>query len=84
MLEIIDHFEIAGRGTVVVVDKPAVVRSGIRLSVLVTQTDGSTVLYEAWKESLRGKESTDAHSDSFLLVGAHIDSVPIGAIITVV
>jgi len=82
MPKIISCFKIANRGTVAVIDEPTNVMPGVRVSASIMYLDGSSNEFKAWKESLISRDSGAAQSESFLILNADIEAVPIGATIT--
>ncbi|MBI1492872.1 hypothetical protein [Halocynthiibacter styelae] len=52
---------------------------GTPLLATVVLPDGSEHFFEAWKEWLHRRQPQCKESEAFLLQGAHIEQVPIGA-----
>lgn len=79
---IVECFQIAGRGTVVVIDTTTDLPVGRCLQTTIYRPDGSSADFKAWKEWLLRRNKEPLEDEAFLLVDATIDQVPIGSLIT--
>lgn len=80
--QIIESFQIKGRGTVVVIDAKTELPIGRSLQATIHQHDGSTEDYQAWKEWLLRRSKVPYEDEAFLIVDATIGQVPVGGSIT--
>lgn len=80
--QIVESFQITGRGAVIVIDTTTELPVGRCLQATIHLPDGSRADYEAWKEWLLRRNKEPLETEGFLLVDATITQVPIGAWVT--
>lgn len=79
---IVEHFQITGRGTVIVIDKVTDLPIGRCLQATIQFSDGASLDYGAWKEWLLRRDNKPLEDEAFLIVDAPISHAPIGAVVT--
>lgn len=80
--QIVESFQITGRGTVIVVDTKTELPVGRCLKATVHKADGSVKVYTAWKEWLLRSNKEQLEDEAFLVVDATIAHIPVGALVT--
>lgn len=80
--QIIESFQITGRGTVAVIDARTELPIGRCLQATIHHHDGSIEDFEAWKEWLLRSCKERLEDEGFLIVNATIGQVPVGGSIT--
>ena len=80
--QIIECFEVTGRGTIILIDSKTDLPTGRCLRAKVQHHDGSTREYEAWKEWLLRRTTPPLEDEAFLIVDAVSEKVSIGGTIT--
>lgn len=80
--EVIECFEVTGRGTVVVIDSETELPTGRCLEATIHQREGATRKYQAWKEWLLRRSTAPQEDEVFLIVDATVEEIPLGAMIT--
>jgi hypothetical protein len=77
--QIVETFEITGRGAVVVVEDVPSRTVGTALRVEILLPDGNVISAEAHREFPLRRQPQSAQSDAFWLKGLHKDQVPPGS-----
>lgn len=80
--QVIECFEVTGRGMVVVIDSETELPIGRCLQATIHQCEGATRKYKAWKEWLVRRSTASREDEVFLIVDATVEEISIGASIT--
>jgi len=78
-MEIIETFEITGRGLAVAVEQATELPVSKKLLAVVKRPDGSSIYADDYKEWLLRRNSQPIEKEAFLLIGLSKVDVPVGS-----